>query len=96
MGHLSVVGSPSSVHPSKLAEDIARPGLRRYGAGGVDRQSVTFRARVDRIGQHQLDVLLVAGGGAKSVDMGEVTMAGFVAQLLPAIGQAVTEVYNAA
>lgn len=42
------------------------------------------------------EVTFVAGGGAKAVDMGEVTMAGFVAQLLPAIGRAVTEVYNAA
>lgn len=34
------------------------------------------------------DVTVIAGGGAKAVDLGEQTMEGFVATLTPAIGQA--------
>ncbi|MFM9434066.1 FMN-dependent NADH-azoreductase [Janthinobacterium sp. CG_23.3] len=37
-----------------------------------------------------VDVTFIAGGGAKTVDLGEETMAGFVAKLAPALEQAAT------
>jgi FMN-dependent NADH-azoreductase len=67
---------------------VASGGVYAEGSPFRDRDIATQYLRLILGVLGITDVEVVAGGGAKAVDMGETTMAGFVAKLEPDIARA--------